>query len=74
MTQNRKVIIGLTGGIGSGKSTVTRYLIEHGYPVVDADLIARHIVDPGTPALNAIIKAFGSRYLNEAGDLRNNFV
>ena len=41
--------IGLTGGIGSGKSTVARMLSDHNIPIIDADLIARSIVEPGTP-------------------------
>jgi dephospho-CoA kinase len=68
MKQN-KVCIGLTGGIASGKSTVTQYLTEKGYPVVDADKIARHIVDVGKPALDEIVEAFGESYLNTDGSL-----
>ncbi|MDK2866876.1 MAG: dephospho-CoA kinase [Clostridiales bacterium] len=67
--QNKPFIIGLTGGIGSGKSTVTKYLIDKGYPVVDADLIARHIVDRGSPALAEIINTFGESYLLSDGSL-----
>lgn len=51
--------IGLTGGIGSGKSTVSRLLASYGAVVVDADLIAREVVEPGTPGLAAVIEAFG---------------
>lgn len=47
-------IVGLTGGIASGKSTVARMLAERGVPVIDADAIAREVVAPGTPALAAI--------------------
>ena len=43
--------IGLTGGIGTGKSTVSRYLKTKGYQIIDADLIAREVVEPGKPAI-----------------------
>lgn len=62
-------IIGLTGGIGSGKSTVARILQEHGFPIVDADLIAREIVEPGQPALSELAKEFGEDILNADGSL-----
>ena len=52
--------IGLTGGIGSGKSTVARMLSDHNIPIIDADRIARSIVEPGTPALAELVDAFGS--------------
>ncbi|MFW8573125.1 dephospho-CoA kinase [Corynebacterium pseudodiphtheriticum] len=62
-------IIGLTGGIGSGKSTVAQSLQEHGFPIVDADLIAREIVEPGQPALAELAKEFGEDILNADGSL-----
>lgn len=62
-------IIGLTGGIGSGKSTVARSLQQHGFPIVDADLIAREIVEPGQPALAELTKEFGEDILNADGSL-----
>ncbi len=52
--------VGLTGGIGSGKSTVSRLLAAYGAVVIDADLIAREVVEPGTPGLAAVIEAFGA--------------
>jgi dephospho-CoA kinase len=61
--------IGLTGGIGSGKSTVSRLLAEHGAVIVDADVIAREVVEPGTPGLAAIVEAFGSAILAADGSL-----
>jgi dephospho-CoA kinase len=61
--------IGLTGGIGSGKSTVSRLLGEHGAVVVDADVIAREVVAPGTPGLAAIVEAFGPTVLASDGSL-----
>lgn len=62
-------IIGLTGGIGSGKSTVARALNEHGYPIVDADHIAREIVEPGQPALQELAEEFGADILDADGVL-----
>jgi dephospho-CoA kinase len=61
--------IGLTGGIGSGKSTVSALLAQHGAVVVDADRIAREVVEPGTPGLAAIVEAFGSGVLTPDGAL-----
>lgn len=62
--------IALTGGIGSGKSTVSRLLAEKGAIVVDADAIAREIVEPGQPALDEIRVAFGSDVIDSDGRLR----
>ena len=56
--------IGLTGGIGSGKSTVSRLLVERGAVLVDADAIAREVVEPGTPGLAAVVEAFGAGVLS----------
>jgi dephospho-CoA kinase len=61
--------IGLTGGIGSGKSTVARLLAAHGAVIVDADRIAREVVEPGTPGLAAVVEAFGARVLTADGTL-----
>lgn len=52
-------IIGVTGGIASGKSSVSKWLISKGYPVIDADIAARKVVEPGMPALEEIKNAFG---------------
>lgn len=52
--------VGLTGGIGSGKSTVSRLLASYGARVIDADLIAREVVEPGSPGLAAVVDAFGA--------------
>jgi dephospho-CoA kinase len=65
----RVLRIGLTGGIGSGKSTVAALLAEHGARVVDADRIAREVVAPGTPGLAAVVAEFGDRVLTEDGAL-----
>lgn len=62
-------IIGLTGGIGSGKSTVSRMLKDEGFPIVDADLISREVVEPGQPALAQLAEAFGPSVLNGDGSL-----
>lgn len=61
--------IGITGGIGSGKSTVSDYLIEKGYKVIDCDKLAREVVMPGKPALKKLVLAMGSEILNEKGEL-----
>jgi dephospho-CoA kinase len=61
--------IGLTGGIGSGKSTVAALLAARGAVVVDADRIAREVVEPGTPGLAAVVAAFGEGMLTAAGAL-----
>ena len=62
-------IIGLTGGIGTGKSTVSRYLTTKGYRIIDADRIAREVVEPGQPALKALVEEFGPEILLEDGSL-----
>jgi dephospho-CoA kinase len=62
-------LIGLTGGIASGKSLVTSRLRELGATIVDADVLAREVVEPGTDGLAAIAKQFGSRVIGEDGTL-----
>ncbi|ALF11781.1 dephospho-CoA kinase [Parageobacillus thermoglucosidasius] len=61
--------IGLTGGIASGKSTVTKMIRELGIPVIDADQIARDVVKMGEEAYNQIIQAFGQEILQEDGEI-----
>ena len=61
--------VGLTGGIGSGKSTVSALLADHGAVVIDYDLLAREVVEVGTPALAAIIDRFGPSVLLPDGSL-----
>jgi len=61
--------IGLTGGIASGKSTVARLFEAHGVPVIDTDQIARDVVEPGQPALVAVVEAFGTGILAPDGRL-----
>ena len=62
-------IIGLTGGIGTGKSTVSRFLKEQNFAIVDADLISRQVVEPGMPLLKELEDAFGSEIINDDGSL-----
>ncbi|MEU9183419.1 dephospho-CoA kinase [Streptomyces sp. NPDC048484] len=61
--------VGLTGGIGAGKSEVSRLLVEHGAVLIDADRIAREVVAPGTPGLTAVVEAFGEDVLAADGTL-----
>lgn len=61
--------VGLTGGIGAGKSEVSRLLAGYGAVVVDADRIAREVVEPGTPGLDAVVAAFGDAVLTAEGTL-----
>ena len=62
-------VIGLTGGIGTGKSTVSKYLASRGFEIIDADLIARQIVQPGSPLLDEIGSTFGSQFILPDGSL-----
>ncbi|MGM0571830.1 dephospho-CoA kinase [Marinobacter sp.] len=62
-------VIGLTGGIGSGKSTVAKMFGALGVHWVDADIVAREVVEPGTPALDQIAKHFGDEILQADGRL-----
>lgn len=59
------LIIGLTGSIGTGKSTIAKKLIERNIPVIDADLIAREVVEPGKEAYEKIVETFGEEILQE---------
>lgn len=61
--------VGLTGGIGSGKTEVTRRLAELGAEIIDADLLAREVVAPGMPGLAAVVAAFGPQMLASDGSL-----
>lgn len=63
------LLVALTGGIASGKSTVAARLAEHGAVVVDADRIAREVVEPGEPALARIAEAFGAHLIGPDGAL-----
>jgi dephospho-CoA kinase len=62
-------VVGISGGIGSGKTTVTDLFAKYGIEVIDADVIAREVVEPGTPALEAIVAKFGESVLDQSGSL-----
>ena len=64
-----KPVVGLTGGIASGKTTVSEMFAEMGIPVIDADDLAREVVEPGTPGLQAIVEEFGEDVLDQEGRL-----
>lgn len=61
--------VGLTGGIGAGKSEVSRLLVGHGAVLIDSDRIAREVVEPGTPGLAAVVEEFGPGILSPDGTL-----
>ena len=63
------MIVGLTGGIGSGKTTVSDKFLKLGIHIVDADIVAREVVEPGTLALNQIAQHFGADILTKSGEL-----
>jgi dephospho-CoA kinase len=65
----RPLRIGLTGGIASGKSTVTQRFAELGVPVIDADVASRNVVQPGTPGLAQVVQRFGADVLDADGRL-----
>ena len=71
MQKKRKKIlkIGLTGGIGSGKSTIAKYFAKFGVPIIDADVIAREVTAAGTVAAKKISKYFGSEFITKNGTL-----
>jgi dephospho-CoA kinase len=63
------IVVGLTGGIGAGKSTVAKLLAERGAAIVDADQIARDLQSPGSPVLDMMADRFGAHIINEDGSL-----
>ncbi len=65
----RMLKVGLTGGIATGKSTVARMFQEHGIPVVNSDLVAREVVEPGTEGHKLVVEAFGKEILNPDGSI-----
>ena len=67
--KDNRLLLGVTGGIASGKTTVTEMLKALGTPVIDLDVIARQVVEPGTPALKKIVDYFGKQVLKEDGTL-----
>jgi len=64
-----RTIVGLTGGIASGKSAVADLLAERGAVIIDADVLAREVVEPGTPGLASVVRRFGSGVLLPGGSL-----
>jgi dephospho-CoA kinase len=67
--QDNRLLLGVTGGIASGKSSVTRMLEEMGAPLIDLDLLAREVVEPGKPAWKEIVGCFGKSVLLRDGKL-----
>ena len=67
--KNKSTVIGLTGGIACGKSMISAYFAQKGIPVIDGDLVARQIVEPGTKGLAQIVDTFGAEYLHADGTL-----
>ena len=63
------ILVGLTGGIGSGKSTVSALLVEHGAILIDADQVVRDVQRPGSPVLEALAERFGAGVIDESGEL-----
>lgn len=61
--KDNRLLLGVTGGVASGKSTVARMLEEMGAPIIDFDLLSRRVVEPGKPAWNAIVAYFGEQVL-----------
>src|SRR5947199_10766001 len=66
------LLVGLTGGIGAGKSTVARMLAERGAVVIDADELARRAINTGTPGFDAVVKAFGPEAITSDGEMDRN--
>ena len=64
-----KLVVGLTGGIGSGKSSVSELFAELGATIIDTDQLARELVEPGTQGLDSVIAHFGNELLDKAGHL-----
>jgi dephospho-CoA kinase len=67
--RNKLLKIGLTGGIATGKTTTSNQFAQHGIPIIDADVLAHHLVEPGQPALAKIVQIFGATMLNADGTL-----
>ena len=63
------MVIGLTGGIGSGKTTVANFFAQWGIAIIDADVIAREVTEPGSKGFDAVVAHFGEDILNASGEL-----
>ena len=63
--EKNPILIGLTGGIASGKSTVIQYLRYQGYPVIDADKLGHKVLEPGNPGYSKVVEKFGEGILNK---------
>lgn len=70
----KTTIVGLTGGIGSGKTTVSDYLSQQGIPIVDTDIIAREVVKKGSHGLQQLVALFGESCLNADGTLNRAYL
>lgn len=68
-SRNGPLLVALTGGVASGKTSVSDRLAKKGTPVIDTDLIAREVVSPGSPGLDRIVEAFGTEVLDDSGTL-----
>src|SRR5690606_16551573 len=64
-----RLVIGVTGPIASGKSSVSKRLAEHGAAVIDADLVYRDLVKPGLPLTSQLVERFGTGILTKSGEL-----
>ena len=62
--EKKPILIGLTGGISSGKSTVVQYIRYQGYPVIDADKLGHKVLEPGNPGYSKVVEKFGKGILN----------
>ena len=69
MGNHMSYIVGLTGGIGSGKTTIANLFADLGVPLVDADVVAREVVAKDSPLLSKIVEHFGAQILTEQGEL-----
>lgn len=67
---SKLLVVGLTGGIGSGKTTVSNFFRALGAPVIDADEVSRELVEPGSPVLQTIVQKFGTHLVDRDGRLR----
>src|SRR6266478_1933798 len=63
-------VLGLTGGVGMGKSTCAEFLVARGFPVIDTDVLARQVVEPGQPALAEVERLFGPEIIGSDRRLR----